>query len=98
MKKPTKAKATPTPKAETEIYYGIEITPEGGVDIVSTRSTISEVEDDIREYIEDQGVGEFVIVKQAKGIRVTQKIELEEDNSMRISIDEFYQLTEEDEE
>ena len=98
MKKPTKAKATPTPKAETEIYYAIETLHDGGIDIISTRNTIEEIESDIREYIDEEEAGDFFIVKQVKALRVTHKIELKEDKTMRLESDEFYQLTEEDEE
>ena len=97
MKKPTKAKATPTPKAETEIYYAIETLHDGGIDIISTRNTIEEIESDISEYIDEEEAGAFFIVKQVKALRVTHKIELKEDKTMRLESDEFYQLTEEGE-
>lgn len=98
MKKPTKAKATPTPKAEPETYYAIEVTLTGGIDIISTRSTIEEIENDIREYVDEDEAGAFIIVKQVKALRVAHKIELEEDKTMRLESDEFYQLSEKDEE
>ena len=98
MKKPTKAKATPTPKAEPEIYYGIEALHTGGIDIISNRNSIEEVENDIREYVDEEEAGAFLIVKQVKALRVTRKVQLEEDKTMRFESDEFYQLTEEDEE
>jgi hypothetical protein len=94
MKKPTKAKAAP--KAEPEIYYGIEALHTGGIDIISNRSTIEEVENDIREYVDEEEAGAFLIVKQVKALRVTRKIELKEDKTMRLESDEFYQLADED--
>lgn len=96
MKKPTKAKAAPTPKVEPETYYGIEVLHDGGIDIISTRSTIEEIKDDIREYVDEEEAGAFLIVKQVKALRVTRKVELQEDKTMRLEADEFYQLNEED--
>ena len=91
MKKPTKAKATPTPKAEPEVYYGIETFTDGSVDVISTRSTAKQVEDDIREYCElDDESGFFIIVKQVKGIVVAMRPQVLEDNSIRIHDDEEF--------
>lgn len=94
MKKPTKAKATP--KTEPETYYGIEVLHDGGIDIISTRSTVEDIENDIREYVDEDEAGAFLIVKQVKALRVARKIELQEDKTMRLESDEFYQLNEED--
>jgi len=96
MKKQTKAKATPTPKAEPEVYYGIEMMHDGGIDVISARNTQSEVERDIREYIteEDMG-GQFVIVKQVKGIVVVHNPELV--NAPTIRLTEFPEAMEDEE-
>ena len=87
MKKPTKAKATPTPKAEPEIYYGIELMLDGGIDVISTRNSIEEVECDLHEYVmeEDDGGAEFVIVKQVKGIKLLFNPELVDNPTIRLT-------------